>query len=377
MARQARPAKAPPPVWRVALEDFWTGFLEPSRVAALTLLLAFACAVAGAFWYFSPATLAGPLGAYLPRSSLDAEGFATREALRLAARPQERPRLIILGPSTVAQAFGAGAAVAPHLEEAAGAPWGVHVLTTPLQSPFDQLALIETALAGRRPGDPPVVVAVDIGLQRLGWTPARLIDLERQGRIGLRSDWTDAEMARLGAEPRPRTGVYLFDNHRFVMINATEALTRLALHRAATPKVDVYSRGATVPVGERHRTQIAAQIRGGQDNAEAYYALHARLAARLAGLPGVRLVFVEEALSPEFIAAEDLGDMETASRAEFAEFARSVGAEYWPVMTEADLGPEDYHDDLHIEAGPAQDRVRAAFARHFAPLAAQLEEETP
>ena len=84
----------PPPAWRIALGEFWTGFSEPSRMAAIILVAAFAVSVAGAFLYFSPRTLAGPLGDYLPRSARDAEGFVTVDALRLGAEVTDRPLVV-------------------------------------------------------------------------------------------------------------------------------------------------------------------------------------------------------------------------------------------------------------------------------------------
>ena len=364
----------PPPAWRIALGEFWTGFSEPSRLAALTLVAAFAVSVAGAFLYFSPRTLAGPLGDYLPRSAQDAEGFVTVDALRLGAEVTERPLLLVLGPSTLAQAFGEPREVDAALAGAPGGPWKTHMLVTPLQSPFDQIALLETALADRPRGAPPVVVALGMGIQRLAWSPERLIDMEAQGRIGLRSDQVDSEMERIGATPRPRYGSYLLDNYRFVLVNATEALARLALARPARRQVAAYDSGDVVADADRARETLTARLLEGPRNRDYFFGLHARLAARLAQIPGVSLVLIEERLSPALLEAEGLAALDFSGQTEFAAFAARIGAQYWPVMSDARLVAAEYHDDLHVRSGPPQDRVRAAFADRFAPYAARLTE---
>ena len=69
MSEKSFPAKA--------AAAFWAGFSEPSRLAFLTFCAALLATCAFCFWFFSETTLAGPMGRYLPRSELDAEGFAT------------------------------------------------------------------------------------------------------------------------------------------------------------------------------------------------------------------------------------------------------------------------------------------------------------
>ena len=297
------PGKASPPAWRLAAADLVEGLTEASTLAALCMAAAFAAMLGVAAWFFSPATLAGPQGAFLARSAHDAEGFVTREALALAATPATAPRLLVLGPSTLAQALGDPTAVEEALAAETDVPWEVHMLTTPLQSPYDQMAILETVLDARGPADPPVLVALGVGPQRMTWLPERLAREEAQARLGLRSSWADEEMRRSGYPPRPRTGVWALDNHRLVIINGTVALIRLLVDRPAEREVDIYSDGPVVPADARDRAVRAVQFREGVAAADGFVALHRRLAARLAAYPGVRLALVEEALDPGFVAA--------------------------------------------------------------------------
>ena len=249
------------------------------------------------------------------------------------------------------------------------------MLMTPAQSPFDQLALIESALRNHRPDGPPIVIAMGIGMHRFGWDRARLVKFEAKARIGLRSDWTDAEMRQLGAEPRPRIGHYIFDNHRFVIVNGTVALIRLVTQRPAIMQIAQYANGTPVPAGDRRRDTLESEIQNGVANTEFFYALHSRLAERLATYAGVHLVFVEEVFAPDFITNAGLADMEIESRANIADFADGLNSEYWPIMTDAKLSPEDFQDEMHLIRGAAQERVQQNFARRMADFAARLNME--
>lgn len=204
MADAARPAAKlkPPtralPFWQQAAGALWQGFSEPSMLAFRVFLVALAATLVFCLWFFSIATLAGPMGRYLPRSALDAEGFATHEALRTGHEMPRHPRLIILGTSTVAQAIGSGVAMEKQIDAGTGKDWQVVMLVTPLQSPVEQFALIETALASQTADSPPVIVALGFGVQRLRWTPEQTLRFVTHPRLGLSSDWADDEVRAIG-----------------------------------------------------------------------------------------------------------------------------------------------------------------------------------
>ncbi|MBG6211985.1 hypothetical protein IWQ49_006684 [Labrenzia sp. EL_126] len=339
---------------------FVAGFTKPSGLAAAIMIGVFVLSVAFAAWFFSPSTLAGPLGAYLPRSAQDAEGFVTRATLHLANRTATKPRLVILGSSVLAQAFGASPQLTPPEQK-----WSVHMLTTPLQSPFDQIAIVENLLATRGPEDPLLVVSIGVGLQRLGWDAVRLTEMEHKARLGLRSDMVDTEMKDLGHAPRMRFGVWAMDNYRFVFTNGTEALTRLMLDQPAIWRTDSFALGEVVPPEARNRDIIEKRIRDGQTHAADYFALLRRMIDVFQAAPGVEVVLIEESLSPDFLKATDLTAAATDLRKDFVAFAQDVGVEFWPIMSTAGLEATDYHDDLHIRRAAAQEKVRATFARYF------------
>lgn len=371
MAEAARPkgkaAAAPAPFWRQAGAALWQGFSEPSVLAFRVFCGMALATLAFCLWFFSTTTLAGPMGAYLPRSGIDAEGFATREALRTGHRAPLRPRLIVLGTSTLAQALGPAKVLSAALKDGTGEDWEVVNLATPLQSPTDQFALAETALESQRADSPPALVALGFGVQRLRWTPEQVMQYVAHPRLGLSSAWADGEIRALGGDPPARTGLYAWDNLPFYLLNGSEAMLRVLLHRPAKRVIDQYATGKPHH-DPRVRATLGAEIRDGAARQGDYFAQIARLAALVAAVPNARLVLVEEPLSPDLIAEQDLAGL----RDRLALAAAEAGLPaYWPIVDEAGLGGEDFFDDLHVMHGPPQDRVQAALAGHV--IAEQLE----
>ena len=353
--------------------EFRSGFLEPSTTAFFSMLFGLAVGCGTLLWFFSPSTIATPVGKYLPRSSSDAAAFATRTALVLGSTPARSPRLLIFGASTVAQAISTGSVLSAEIQRLSGMYWDVHVLTTPVQSPLDQLALIEAALEKHNPEGPPVLIVLGVGLQRLGWNKERLSLYEDIARIGIRSVWVDEELVALGLRPRPRIGIYLLDNPRFVMGERIETVIRLALQRPVLQRVDIYSNGTPLNLDKRPSKAILSQIAAGQADASTYFGLHANLAERLNAYPGVHLALIEEPLAPDFLKARGLLDQQATMHHTLTDLTRTIGAVYWPIASEAGLATADYHDNRHLKRGQAQDRFQIALARHLSDFAKHLQ----
>jgi hypothetical protein len=365
--RAARAGAKPAPVKSFPIQAgaaFWQGFSEPSGLAFRVFCVALLATCAFCFWFFSETTLAGPMGRYLPRSALDAEGFATHEALRSGHHAPDRPRLFVLGTSTVAQAIGDGEAVQERIREATGQDWDIVMLATPLQSPTDQFALLDRALESQSEDSPPALVALGFGVQRLRWNTEQTLEYAAMPRLGLRSDWADAEVRALGGTPAPKTGIYLWDNLAFVLINGSETLARIATLHPAKRLVDQYAHGMSHRPKQEVRDTLGAEIRAAAPEQPAYFAQIDRLAADIATVPHVRLVLIEEPLSPELIADQDLAPVRDALDAALAAFIADRPLEYWPISTEAGLTGRDYFDDLHVQPGAPQKKIQAALADH-------------
>lgn len=366
-SKKAAKPVAPKPLWQQMLGALWAGFSQPSALAFKVFVLAFSASLALCVWFFSENTLAGPMGRYLPRSPLDAEGFATVEALRSGHTAPTRPRLFVLGTSTVGQAIGAGQEVHDQILAQTGQDWDIILMTTPLQSPLDAFALLDRALESQGADSPPALVVLGTGVLRLRWDAAQMLEFAAMPRLGLRSDWHDAELAGLGGTPAPRHGIYLWDNLPFVLINGSESLLRLAALHPAKRVVDQYAqRGLTPQTRQKIRDTIGTEIRAAvQTGIPAYLAQLERLHALLDTRPGTKLILIEEPLSPGLIATQNLAPVRTTLDAALAPFLTRHDMAYWPMRDEAALRDDDYFDDLHIKPGPAQTRAQTALVGHI------------
>jgi hypothetical protein len=346
--------------------EFAEGLILPSRLSAAVALASFTAVLAVAVWFFSAPVLSGPLGRFLARSQGDAEAQATWRALQLRHAPPDRPQLLILGSSALANAVASEPAMRAELARSTGRDWSVSILTTPAQSTLDQLTLIDAAL-GPPPGPRrPVVIAIEMSLMREHLDAPRALELERMGRLGVRSDWADQAVAGLGGAPRPRSDLYWIDNYSFVVLHADKTLTRLFLGRSARTRTDGYGPPAPLPADRRQRPKILAEILAPHPVRPLVYAMIDVLFRRLHAYPHVHVVFVETRLSPDFVGAARIQPIEAAARSRAISYAAGHASEYWPIVEEAAVPASAYYDDLHIATAPERARIRASLARHLA-----------
>ncbi len=348
----------------------WEGLSTPSALAFRAFLASFLATIAFCCWFFTEDVLSGPMGRYLARSSLDAEGSATHAALRAGHFPPRHPRLFVVGDSKIAQAVASGVALRDLVQKATGRDLEMVELATPLQSPTDQFALLDRALASQSADSPPALIILGTGIDQLRWNNATALKYAERPRLGLRSDWQDAEITALGGTPKVRTGFYLWDNLPFALLNGSEALFRIALRSPAVPEADQYARAvAELPQAEIRRV-VGDEIRSAVRDHSEYFDQIDRLATRLERVPNTRLILIEEPLSPALIADQALEPLRDGFDIRMRTFIGGRNIAYWPIAKEAGLAVEDYFDDLHINVGAAQTRIQAAIAAHVVAMIA-------
>ncbi|MBL9058540.1 MAG: hypothetical protein JNK88_00755 [Mangrovicoccus sp.] len=360
--------------------EFWAGFTDLSALSLWIMLAVFGGVSGLTVWLFSPEVMAGPMGAYVPRSGRDADAFALIEALRMRADRGRAPAVVFLGSSTVAQMIAEGQRLDEGLDEgldqglsgAIARDWDLRILATPLQSPLDQLRLLETALADRPADAAPAIVVIGMGLTRVGWTPARMRDSDKASRIPLASSWADAELASLGAAPSPPLPVWAVEHRDFVALNAPKSLLRLGLDRPARRDADVYARGPAP--GEKQIEALGTSITAGMAERDGFHSLSERIVQRLQAQPGVTVVFVEEPLSPAFLQDPAIAAAAAQFRDEVTALAARLDVPFWPAVSEAALTPADYFDVLHIREGEPQRACQDRILAHLVPLVRQLED---
>jgi hypothetical protein len=340
------------PAWQRAVVDFGQGLVSLSFAGFTAMVAGFLYSVVFAFWFFSEMSLAGANGDYLPRSGRDDEAFATVTALRTGQDRANDAVILILGSSILAQAIGDGEALTHKLASDGFGNWQVRMMTTPLQSPLDQFALLEIALRGQTAQSAPVIVLVGAGPTRPGWSAAkRQLEEEYRDRIGLTSSWERDEREILGEYPSRPWGVSLIDNRKFFVLNGTEAILRYLLRAPARRQIDSYANGKVNPKAQNILATSFAKL---PDRMNDYLEQIDRLIGRLRAIPGVRVAFVEEPISPGFIQAFGLAPIVGGFNDRMYEEAHRRGLPYFLILDAAGLAVGDYHDILHMRRGPGQ-----------------------
>ncbi len=350
--------------------EFWAGVTDLSALSLWIMLGVFTGVSGVTVWLFSPETMAGPMGAFVPRSGRDADAFALVEALRMREDNGRSPTVVFLGSSTVAQMIAEGERLDRGLSVGSSRDWDLRILATPLQSPLDQLRLLETALSDRPAEAAPVIVVIGMGMTRVAWTQDRMLHSDKASRIPLASAWADAELAALGAAPSKPVPVWAVEHRDFVALNAPKSLLRLALRRPAQRDADSYARG-TAP-GPKQVDGLRAAISAGMAGREDFHALSERILRRLQAVPGITVAFVEEPLSPEFLQDPAIASDAALFRNEIVALAARAGVPFWPAVSEAALAPGDYFDVLHIREGDPQVACQDRILAHLVPLARQV-----
>ena len=345
-----------------AAAAFIQGAADMSRVTFYAMCVGFVAMGGVTAWFFSYDTLAQPTGTYLSRSSKDLHSAATHRALALGQARDERPRLLVLGTSAISNALADEAALKAAVDAETGHDWRVAMLATPLQSPLEQMSLIEAAL-----GPPPgpkgqTLIVIGVSPLRYNWTAQQIVSAENEGRIGLRSDWADAEVRRLGGEPRMRSPIYLLENKEFVAVHGLSALIRLCCLPTAKPDFAHFAPKRPQPPEDRRRLLIGKKLLKAAHSDQTAINLLDRLAQRLAPFSSVRLVLTDSPVSPELIDVSGAAEVVAMTERKTIETARRRGLSYWPLAARVGAPSSAYYDDLHIGDPTAQQRFRETLA---------------
>lgn len=344
----------------VGFHAFWAGFTQPSGWALLLMLATAVVTAAILVTTLTPKTLAGPLGVYLPNQAEDAEGFATREALRLAyndTTAPHRPRLYVPGNSVIAQALASDTAMKRTLDRQADHDWDVVFLTTPIQGPLDEAALLDYATR-HRPG----IVALSISTDRLSSDADHHLKYYRYGRIGFRSELADRKVERfLNARPRRTTGIFLLDNRAFYLRNAQMSALRFVTRKPAERTIDMYLTPQTETTLKVFRSEILDNVRSnhrpGTLAVDMLAATSEFLRAR-----GNKIIFFNVPISGAVLDNPDDHRRYQVHLAEAERLSGELGGHYCGLTPEQSPPPSAYRDYYHIEDAAWQERMRARLA---------------
>ncbi|MCB1338168.1 MAG: hypothetical protein KDK10_12195 [Maritimibacter sp.] len=352
----------------MALSAFWDGLTGTSRAGFLAMVVGAALAFGVYVWFFSYATVTGPMGRYLLNYSDDLEAYATMRSLRLGVDPSHDPLLMILGTSFSASAFGSDEFVSDKLDALTSTHWRVANMATASQSPLDAIALIDHALESNI-GEP-VVVLLGVDAVTGGWTTEELMQYYDAPRIGVRSPWVDAEVERLGHAPLPRSSIYFLDNWNFSALRAPRLFVRLFLKG---PYEDVYFNRSTrqheepLPIDARNEPLIAGEIRAvAAEDPQSNLDMYRMLADHLSQLPAARLILMQEVPEAGFLERHDLGGLIAEQTRAYQAFAEEIGASFWAPTAEPSFPREAFYDAYHIGDAPTREALRDDLAAFVA-----------
>ena len=358
-----------------AVRSFVSGAIGPSRAGFFGMLAGIAVMFAVICWFFNYDTLSGPNGAYVSRSSADSDGAATFRALQVGRSGETRPLLIILGSSITASAFASEQLLQTELSQTTGMAWQVAMLTTALQSPVDQINLIQTALGSEPHNRSHVLILLGADVIHTGWNNEQILEVENEPRLGIRSDWADAEIALLGGTPRPRSDFFLAENTRFFTVNGAAALLRLMVRRAAPRKFDFYAPAGFLPDADRKSQLIADQMRASLAlKGSGFLPVIQRLNNKLEQQGVAELILMQEHPSPALLEQQKLSEAVEAEMSTYEQFAEENGLKFWPIFQDLPLSEAHYSDDLHIGDADIQAKFRAALVDNVSDLIGKIEQ---
>ena len=310
-------------------------------------------------WFFSYDTLGGPLGKYLVSSDTDSFGYVTFRSLQLGRTEQKQPLLVVLGTSIFSNALASERKLEESLKHASGEDWNVALLTTALQSPIDQVTLIQTIIRPTLEQKERIIIIVGVSTFRGEWPKEVLLEIEQNSRLGLRSDWADSEIESIGGEPKPRSSIYIYENWEFFLHHARKTILRFFVQGPATRQFDSFSPLVRAPENFENREELIEKMYEWYDpNDESYLNRFQVLENLLKLHPNVQLVFVQELPSPELLSEDLFGKQVNAERAQYEAFSKKIGADYWPIFEESQISAESYFDYFHIGDPSAQENIR-------------------
>lgn len=338
------------------LAEFWSGFRETSALALLTAIGVFAMSSALLLWLFSPTVMAGKFGDVIPRYTNDTGAFATIEAFRIARHNHAIPSIYILGSSTIAQAFDEAGVVQKNLRQALGQDWQVHMLTSTLQSPLEQAALIETIFANHSADAAPKIVVFGAGYARISWHNERILTRWEDRLIGVLPQNTH-ELARDLGHTGARLGLYHWDNRNFILLNGRKALERLLTARPAKRDLAIFANPGRRPKNDP--AKVSNRIIKSRNNISDFFALEQKILDLIPSEQSA-VIYIDEGLlmAPSETLEETKAEINAARR----EMTEGKRVTFHQLFEEADLTPEMFHDPIHLKNGPIQTKLQNMLA---------------
>lgn len=297
---------------------------------------------------------------------------ATADALALAASDSSDRAVVLLGASTTRESVH-DEDLAAMLRDVHGTRTIVHNLTSSEQH------VIETvALADAIPANVTGTIIIGVNPVRIGQRED-IATMITSPRIGVTSAAFDEELRQWGAVPPERTGLYAWDNRRFLLALwswIAPTLPKLAAKWAigrltpTKPKRHLYIGRPANTEAWLHKNfqEVAASVAAYDAVADQSLATLRRLAHRLRDRRH-KVVLLEAPINPKFV-RESLGlDFYTKHLHRMRSFAAAYGITYLNLHELVPLGSDAFYDWAHLRSRSAQKAYTAAVAVQIASFA--------
>ena len=344
-----------------ALGNLWAGFTQPSLFALCTMAVMVIVTVIAVLVSVTPEKLSGPFGAYLVKTSNDAEGAATKNAYILVdpRKPvSTTPHLYVVGNSLIAQAIADGPKLDKALEADTGQSWDTYFLTTGSQGPLDEAALVDYATM-HQPG----VVVLPINFDRFDDDVQDIMKFYRMGRLGFRSDLADNQVKHiLKQRPRRRTGIFIVDNRFFFLRNASIIGLRFLTQQPAEQRIDAFVFKPTPEKLVTYKRDIVGALRQNYQHPELATAL-LKDTVKTVEARGSKVVFFQVPISQTLL--DNPADYKRFQlhMAKSEEFAKRLGSVYCKHPGDNVLPTRLFSDYYHIADPVWQEKLRKVLAR--------------
>jgi hypothetical protein len=370
-----RPASSKPSPTRtraVLVEALFT----PSRTSVAVMLATSLALAALAGWIASPRQLSGSGRALLYNHRGDDDLDATATLIALQRSPDPGPRVFWMGSSPTRDSVHRDVLMQFFTRDGERFVEGINLCVGRAR------VLTMLRMVSLLPSEARGLLVIGIDPWRLVLDPRRHFEDDAEApRLGVRSDLWDAMAAEAGIPTDPATGIYLWDNRRFLLPRLQSLSQRILKGqeaRLAHNEHPFWERPAMKKDRRLHNLrrrlrkvdELGAELtrRFQEENLDTL-----RATIEMARDRGLEVVLVLEPINPKDDTIElegvprSLEAWRAPVREELRSFARGMRVPLLEPQRESALSADDFWDDAHLNNGLAAERFTTA-------MVAQLEQ---
>ncbi len=351
---------------RSAARAYWRGLTRPSAAALIGIALMLPAAFALSALLLTPRGLASLDPGSLMVDGRDEDAYLTLRALQLRCSDFPGPFVLIGGTSSLRECVLDADAMARQVGKRAGRPVRVFELCGGGVNLWEAAALLDQCPAGR-----PAVVVLGLSPAMLSHDRDRVRRFMTRRRTGVDSPVFRDQMRAFGLSPADPTGLYFFDQRRFLTPRAV-SLKNLLLGPRQPVRHYFLGRGPWTDLDwDRHADRMRQTADGFDANGGQNLDALERILRGLGRDRRLRIVLVEMPMHPR-MQATIAGPLERF-RGRVGQLADRLGAPFVRLDERAGTAPGDFADYTHLRHREAMARCQAALVDLVVPAVRELE----